>query len=282
MESQASYDWEGLRRLCRRLRARGGCNWDRQQTIESLTPYLLEETHEVLEAAAEGSDARIVEELGDLLYLIVFAVTIAEEEGRFTFRDIAGTISRKLIARHPHVFRSGERDLDFENVRQQWESIKQAEKARRGDTRDTLAPGATGVPALLLAYRVQEKAASFGFDWPDARAVVAKVGEEYTELQAAFAGTPHPSEPTDVPPHGPQVSARASVEEETGDLLFTAVNLARHLRADPDRLLRQSVAKFRQRFARMEARLSAEGLSLSDADLATMERAWQAAKADEG
>lgn len=266
MESQVSYDWNGLRQLCRRLRAPGGCIWDRQQTVESLTPYLLEETHEVLEASAQGEDSRVVEELGDLLYLIIFAVTIAEEEKRFTFRDVAAGISRKMIARHPHVFGPREGDLDFDQARRQWESIKKAEKARRGDARDTLAPGASGIPALLLAYRVQEKAASFGFDWPDTPAVVEKVAEECEELREVFRSAP-------------AEGRQAAAEEETGDLLFTAVNLARHLSADPDRLLRTAVAKFRRRFTLMESRLAARGIALADADLDAMERAWQEVKA---
>lgn len=263
MNPQSASDCQGLRDLCRRLLAPGGCDWDRRQTVESLTPYIVEEAHEVVEACAAGDDARIAEELGDLLYLVIFMASIAELSGRFTFEDVVRNISTKLIARHPHVFGASDRDLDFQQARRQWETIKRAEKNRHGERGDTLAPGASSLPALLLAYRVQEKAASFGFDWPDPAAVVAKLEEECAELR------------TELTPIN-----KAGAEEETGDILFTAVNIARHLQADPDLLLRRAVAKFRLRFAAMEARLEDMGTSLAEADLDTMERAWQAAKTD--
>jgi MazG family protein len=268
MKSQVPYDWKRLRQLCRTLRAPGGCNWDRGQTIETLTPYLLEEVYEIIEACAEGDPAKLAEEIGDLLYLLVFAITIAEEESRFTFEDVVTTISRKLIRRHPHVFGEASEDLDFAEVREQWETIKKEEKRKRGESAETLAPGAKSLPALLLAYRIQEKAASFGFDWPDANAVLQKLDEERQELDAALA-----QEDPD--------QRRSNSEEETGDLLFTLVNLARHLGTDPEQLLRRTVTKFQKRFARMESLLHREGLGLAEADLDTMERGWQRAKSEE-
>ncbi len=262
MDVQATYDWEGLRALCRALRAPGGCSWDRAQTLSTLTPYLLEETHELLEALADGNDRAAAEELGDLLYLIVFVLTVAEEEGRFDFKTVARGIITKLIRRHPHVFGAAPSEASAGQARASWELVKRGEAP---DAAARLNAGARGLPALVEALRVQEKAAGFGFDWPDVGGVLEKLSEEREELRAALLE--HDDEQT---------------REEVGDLLFTLVNLARHVRADPEQSLKAATRKFRDRFARMEAILAREGRALGAADLATMEAAWQRAKRADG
>ncbi|MBM3316242.1 MAG: MazG family protein [Candidatus Eisenbacteria bacterium] len=299
MDAQVSPDWDGLRALCRRLRAPAGCGWDRAQTLASLSPYLLEETHEVLEALAENDGARLMEEIGDLLFLLAFLVTIAEEEGRFTFAELARATASKMIRRHPHVF--GEPSGgDPRSAGREWERAKLAERRERGSPRDRLASGAAGLPALLEAYRVQEKAAGAGFDWPGTAGVLEKLDEERAELARALgaadaarapaapaaaqppprpASPPPPTAPAPAEAGGGQASAPAL--EEVGDLLFTLVNLARHMGADPEQLLKRTTRKFRTRFAGMEAHLVSAGIALEDADLETMERAWQRSKADE-
>jgi len=264
MDARVSHDWDGLRQLCAQLRAPGGCSWDRAQTIRTLTPYLLEETHELLDAIAADESGRIAEEIGDLLYLLISVLTIAEEEGRFRFSDVAAQASQKLIRRHPHVFGAAGASADPAVARRGWESIKRRENEDRARPRPPLASGAERLPALLEAFRVQEKAAGLGFDWASPAEVLEKLDEERAELATALAD------------HG-----AAAVREELGDILFTVVNLARHLGEDPEQLLRQTVGKFRTRFARMEALLAAQGQALGQVDLATMEEAWQRAKADE-
>lgn len=259
MESQETYDWDGLRALCRKLRAPGGCDWDRAQTLETLTPYLLEETHEVLEAIGSRENDRTLEEMGDLLFLVAFMITIAEEEERFSLAQVLEGIIQKMIRRHPHIFGDTLRSMGFDEAREQWETIKKREK----QTRERLASGAETLPALIAAYRVQEKAASFGFDWPEIEPVIEKLEEETRELQLALE-----TRDTD----------RVACEEEVGDLLFTLVNLARHLETDPEQLLKAATRKFRHRFGLMEEILSERGVGLAAADLETMEAAWQAAK----
>ncbi len=261
MDLQGACDWESLRALCRALRAPDGCAWDRAQTAPTLTPYLLEETHELLEAIARSDDRAIAEELGDLLYLIVFVITMAEEEGRFTFEDVAGGIIAKLIRRHPHVFAGAP------HTHATWEEIKRGEAADQAGATPAegrsgrLTAGARGLPALIEAYRVQEKAAGYGFDWPGVEGVLEKLREEEGELREAL-----------------EQRAAGQSQAEIGDLLFTLVNLARHLRGDPEQLLRQTTRRFQERFARMEAILAREGHPWPGADLARMEAAWQQAK----
>ncbi|MCK4305160.1 MAG: nucleoside triphosphate pyrophosphohydrolase [Candidatus Eisenbacteria sp.] len=302
MDLQVTYDWEGLRRVCRILRGPGGCNWDRAQTLETLTPYVLEETHEFLEAIGRGDAGEMAEEMGDLLYLLVFMITIAEEESRFDFGDVTRSIIDKMIRRHPHVFGTTRQGLTPAEVSEQWESIKDRERDKhsRGGKPGRLASGARGLPALLDAYRVQEKAASFGFDWTDVSSVLQKLDEERKELDEALARCTGEvrkvTAPADVPARAADAGDRASprgpkqhgdaredltpqITDELGDLLFTLVNLARHLKKDPEQILRQSTQKFQRRFSRMEQILKQSGSTLSDADLDRMESAWQQAKA---
>jgi tetrapyrrole methylase family protein/MazG family protein len=269
MDAQVSHDWNGLRQLCARLRAPGGCPWDRAQSIRTLTPYLLEETHELLDAITAGEDGRIAEEIGDLLYLLISILTIAEEEGRFTFATVAGQTAGKLVRRHPQVFGPTAPPTapptDAAGARQSWETIKQREAEGRPGKRTPLPSGSERLPALLEAFRVQEKAAGFGFDWTAADPVLVKLDEERRELAEAMMA-------------GSGEEHRAAVREELGDVLFTVVNLARHLGEDPERALHGAVGKFRTRFGRMERLLERQGLTLGEADLAAMEAAWDLAK----
>jgi MazG family protein len=257
MQDAQRWDCETLLDLARRLRAPDGCPWDREQTLETLTPYLLEETYEVMEAVDSGDDARLREELADLLFLVLFMVAVAEEEGRFHLAGLVRSADHKLRDRHPHVFRRPER-LSAEQARRQWEELK---RARRPGTRTRLVAGAASLPALLHAFRIQQKAASYGFDWEGPEPVLHKVEEELGELREAMAAR-----------------QRSAVGQELGDLLFAVVNLARHLKQDPERSLRAAVSRFCRRFETMERLLQADGGDLETADLETMDGYWERAK----
>jgi MazG family protein len=249
--------------LARTLRER--CPWDIEQTHASLVPYLLEETYEVvdalqaLDADDPATDAALIEELGDLLYQIEFHATIAEQQGRFTIADVAEGIHDKLVRRHPHVFGDAVAGSSA-TVVSNWESIKKAEKGRTS-VFDGI-PAAS--PSLSYANTVQRKAARVGFDWPDAQGALAKIAEETAEVVDAHA-----------------TGDADAVAAELGDLLFSVVNVARHLGVDPEVALRQAVQKFRTRFEAVE-RLSAErGIDLAAADLVTLDRLWDDVKAGE-
>jgi MazG family protein len=246
--------------LVRHLSGPHGCPWDREQTSKSLSPYLVEEAHEIGEAIARGDRAATREELGDLLFLVVFlAVTVEREDGSRPAETIRQIIA-KMIARHPHVF--GERrDLDAQGVLRQWEEGKQRE-AGHGSL---LGRSPERLPALLQAYRVQEKAASVGFDWRDVEGVLAKVREEIEETERAIqAGPPE------------------RVAEEIGDLLFAAVNLARFVKSDPEAHLLLAVGKFRRRFDRVLELLREQGRSPQEAGLPELDRLWETVKREEG
>ena len=242
--------------LVRTLRAR--CPWDRQQTHASLRRHLIEETYEVVEAIDEVSAdpaayPHLEEELGDLLFQVVFHATLAAEAGEFTLADVARGVHDKLVRRHPHVFGEVEAATAGE-VAANWEEIKRAEKGR---TR-VLDGIPAALPSLLYAWKVQRKAAAVGFDWPTAEGPRAKVVEELDELDGAG------SEP--------------EREDELGDLLFAVVNLARHLEVDPETALRAASAKFRRRFEQVEAAAAARGLDLAELDLAALDALWDEAK----
>jgi len=242
-----------------RLRAPGGCAWDRDQTHASLVQYLVEETYELIEAIESGGREELIEELGDVLYQVLFHADIEAEAGSFTLEDVAAHMTAKMIARHPHVF--GERkDLDAQGVLRQWEAGKQREAGHAS----ILGKSPAGLPALLRAYRVQEKAASVGFDWPDVAGVLAKIREEVDETESALAK-----------------QDAAHVAEEIGDLLFAVVNLARFVRTDPEAHLRAAIEKFRRRFDRMVEGLNREGTSPERATLDEMDRLWEEAKREE-
>ncbi|MDH3599646.1 MAG: nucleoside triphosphate pyrophosphohydrolase [Candidatus Tectomicrobia bacterium] len=235
-----------------RLRSPQGCPWDRQQTPQSLIPYLLEETYEVIESIEEGNHNGLKEELGDLLLHILFQGQLAQEHGRFTLDDSIQAISEKLIRRHPHVFGDVQRQ-DETDINRNWEAAKQREKGRK-----SLLDGVPrSLPALARARRVQEKAASAGFDWPSIGPVWDKVNEEMEELrQACAAGT------------------TGDIEEEFGDVLFSLVNLSRFLRLNADGSMRQAIDKFERRFHGIEAELTKRGRRLEEVNLEEMDAIW--------
>lgn len=245
-----------------------GCPWDRVQTLSTLKPCVLEETYELLAAMDRPDDqSNYVEELGDVLLQVMFQCVMAEQEGRFSFDDVANAISDKLVRRHPHVF--GDVDAkDPATVLRNWEQIKQQE--HRKETRHSALDGVPStLPALLKAQRSQEKAARVGFDWKDAKGPLAKIREEIAELEEAVAT----SSDTSLDEH---------VKEELGDLLFSVTNLARHLKADSESALEGSTAKFARRFRAVEAGAKAAGRDLKSMTLEEMDALWDKAKDAEG
>jgi ATP diphosphatase len=241
-----------------------GCPWDLEQNFATIAPYTIEEAYEVADAIARGDLADLRDELGDLLLQVVFHARMAEEQGAFDFGDVVEAITAKLIRRHPHVF-GDEGSQTPRAVEGLWERIKAQEKAARGKPQQAgaLAGVPVALPALNRALKLQDKASKVGFDWNDPRAVLHKIREEADEIEAALDGE------------------ATSAAGEVGDLLFAAVNLARHLRADPEALLRQTNQKFERRFAAIEQALAAKGKAPQDATLAEMDALWDAAKAAE-
>jgi len=248
-----------------------GCPWDLEQNFATIAPYTLEEAYEVADAIARDDLTDLKEELGDLLLQVVFHARMAEELGAFDFGDVVEVLTAKLIRRHPHVF--GQRPEDQGSQTPQaveglWERVKAQEKqakAARGGVENAgaLAGVPVALPALTRALKLQDKASKVGFDWNDPRAVLHKIREEADEIEAALDG---------------DATAAAG---EVGDLLFAAVNLARHLRADPEAVLRRTNQKFERRFAAIEQALAADGKRPQDATLAEMDALWDAAKARE-
>lgn len=251
---------EKLLALMARLRGPDGCPWDREQTLKTLRPYVLEETYEVLEAMESGDAREHCEELGDLLLQIVFQARIAEEEGRFDFADVAEAISAKLVRRHPHVFGDA-RVKDAEGVMRQWVALKREEKAARGGGRSVLEGVPREMPALARAERLTEKASRIGFDWPDAAGARAKVDEELRELDEAIGA-----------------GERQRVEDELGDVLFAVANLARKLQLPPEEALRNAVKRFVARFEHVERELERRGVAHGTATLEEMDLLWEEAK----
>ena len=260
---------ERLHEIMTRLRdPQAGCPWDRVQTLESLKPCVLEETYELLAAMDRPEDkANHIEELGDVLLQVMFQSVMAEQEGRFTFDDVANAIADKLVHRHPHVFGDVKAD-DPATVLRNWEQIKQREHAKeaRHSALDGVPPT---LPALLKAQRTQEKAARVGFDWKDAAGPMAKIEEELGELKAEIAKLGG----ADVPP-----AQKDRVKEELGDLLFSVCNLARHLGVDSESALEGTTAKFARRFRTVESGAKEQGKSLKDMTLAEMDTLWNEAK----
>ncbi len=246
--------------LMARLRAPGGCPWDREQTLESLRPYLLEETYEVLEAIDRGDAVHHREELGDLLLQVVFQAEIRREAGEFSLAEVARGITEKLYRRHPHVF-GGADAADAAAAFENWEAQKAKEKKERASVLDGVPRGA---PALMRAARLSDKAASVGFDWPDPRGARSKIDEELAELDAAVAS----EDP-------------ARIEAELGDLLFAVVNYGRKVGVAAEDALRGTLQRFEARFRRIEAELKARGRSPKEASLEEMDRLWEAAKGEE-
>jgi MazG family protein len=261
----AAHEVMRLLALMARLRAPGGCPWDRKQTHESLRPYLLEETHEVLEAIDLGDDDDLQEELGDLLLQVVFHAELAREDGRWSMAEVAAGITDKLHFRHPHVF-GGADAADAEAALSRWEQRKAEEKAAKGKARKSVLEGVPkAAPALMRAERLTDKAASVGFDWPEQGGARAKVTEELDELDEAIAS-----------------GDRAAIEHELGDLLFSVVNLARWLKVHPEDALRGTIERFTRRFGHVEETLAAGGQAPADVDLARLDALWDEAKARHG
>ena len=252
-------EMDRLRGIMARLRGPDGCPWDREQTFESLGTYLVEEAYEALEAADRGPAEALREELGDLLFQIVFQARIAEERGEFDIEGVMKGIGDKIVRRHPHVFGESRLETSREVVAQ-WERIKTEE--RRDSREGSLFSGVpASLPALLKALRISTKAARVGFDWPDREGLLAKVDEELAELRRAL-----------------DAGDRRSVAEELGDLLFTICNVARREGLDPERALQEANRKFTERFGQVERRLREEGLEPAPERRARMEELWTEAK----
>jgi len=243
-----------------RLRSPGGCPWDREQTPESLRPYVIEEAYEVLEAIERDDPDALRDELGDLLLQVVFQAQLAAEAGRFTITDVASAVTDKLVRRHPHVFGDVEvRDAD--EVMRNWRRIKAEERHARGGEHDPLASVPAALPALVRAQQLGEKAHQLGFDWPDVAGVLAKLREEQAELEAAVAA-----------------GDRTAAACELGDVLLTLTSVARHLDVPAEMALRDAADRFVARARRVEAGARARGAALADLDPAERERLWALAK----
>jgi tetrapyrrole methylase family protein/MazG family protein len=269
--------FERLVKLQARLRAPNGCPWDVEQTHLTLRTYLVEEAYEVLEALQSGDDAKFAEELGDLLLQVVFHAQIATEEKRFTAADVVREIHQKMVRRHPHVF-GEKRAKDASEVLKNWEQIKaeerRAQKSQQGagenETAQQQAPASLldgiphTLPAVMQGYQLTRRASRIGFDWDDVEGVIAKLQEELSELGAARI-----------------IQSSKQIEDELGDVLFAAVNLARFLKVDPEIALKRTNAKFISRFREMERLARASGRTLADVPRSEMELLWEQAKAAE-
>ena len=246
-----------------RLRAPDGCPWDREQDFATIASYTVEEGYEVADAIARGPDfGALLDELGDLLFQVVYHAQMAAEAGHFGFAEVAESISAKMIRRHPHVFGEAE-SRSAEAQTAAWEAQKAAERAARAET-GTLAGIPVAIPALTRALKLTRRAGRVGFDWPDAARVLDKLEEEAAELRAELPG-----------------ADKARLADEVGDLLFVLANLARKLDLDPEACLAAANAKFERRFRAVEHLLAEAGKAPADVDLQTMEDAWTAAKAAE-
>jgi MazG family protein len=242
-----------------------GCPWDREQDFASIAPYTIEEAYEVADAIARGDTAALKDELGDLVFQVVFHARMAEEAGLFAFDDVASAIADKMLRRHPHVF--GTAEISSASAQNEaWESHKAAERRARaqqtGERESVLDGVALALPALLRSVKIQARAARIGFDWPDATEVFAKVDEEIGELKSELARN----------------ADRAALEDELGDILFAVANLARKLDLDPEAALRRATAKFERRFRRVEALAD---VAATGSDLDALEALWQEVKREE-
>lgn len=250
--------WEKLVGITRRLRAPEGCPWDQAQSMQSLRTHLIEEAYEVLEAIDSGDRGHLREELGDLLFQVLFLAQLASEEKAFDIEDVAAGIADKLVRRHPHVFGDGRVSGAGEALKQ-WEELKDAERRREEGAPGILSGVPRHLPALLKAHRLSSKAGQFGFDWSGPGQVLDKVEEEVRELRGAG-----------VDPE--------QAEEEMGDLLFTLASLARHLSIDPEAALQRANRKFTSRFEHVERRLREAGASWKSAGPEELDRLWREAK----
>jgi nucleoside triphosphate diphosphatase len=262
------------------LRAPNGCPWDRKQTHESLKPYLLEETYEVLETIDQRDTAKLREELGDVLLQVLFHSQIATEAGTFTVDEVLDVLATKLVRRHPHVFGNGDQaanPTNGEQVLTQWEEIKRAERKAAGGEQSALDGVPKTLPALLRAYQTQARAARTGFDWPHNAAgleqIFGKIAEEIAELREAVAEGDRADGDSST-----QGNHRDNIEAELGDLLFSLVNLGRFLKVNPEEALRGSTNRFTDRFHLVEAQATEQGRVLTDMTLPEMDALWERAK----
>jgi len=280
-----------------RLRAPGGCPWDREQTFDTIKPYTLEETYEVLEAIDARDWHELTGELGDLLLQVLFYAEMAAEERHFTIDDVLDRLSNKLVDRHPHVFGDAKADTPGEVVRN-WQALKAEEKKKRqraggeptkhGHPDSVLHGVSSAMPSLMEAYKISTRVAHVGFDWPNIDGLFDKLHEETDELRRNLEEYP---EPGPQPQSASSVASargvkipedlRARLEDEVGDLLFVLVNIARYLALDPESALRKTNRKFRRRFEYLEARLREQGRKPADASLEEMEALWQESKNQE-
>jgi ATP diphosphatase len=286
--------------IMERLRAPGGCPWDREQTFDSIKPYTLEETYEVLEAIDNRDWEELPGELGDLLLQVLFYSELAKEQGTFSIDDVLERLTRKLVDRHPHVFGDTKADTSAE-VKRNWEALKTEERKKRrsegagaGEDKATdkaapsiLAGISSSMPSLLEAHKLSSRAAQVGFDWPDIQGLFDKLEEETEELRQHLrefpAPGPHPAG-RGVAGSGRQTipeELRVRLEEEVGDLFFVLVNIARYLELDPESALRRTNRKFRRRFQSMEEHLRKSGKSPESASMDELESLWQQAKQSE-
>ena len=288
--------------IMERLRAPGGCPWDREQTFDSIKPYTLEETYEVLEAIDNRDWHELAGELGDLLLQVLFYSEMAKEQGTFSIEDVLDRLSSKLVNRHPHVFGDVKADSSAD-VKRNWETLKLAERKKRvpesgkpddsvAGKADTTAPSilsgiSTSMPSLLEAHKLSSRASQVGFDWPEIESLFDKLAEETGELRDHLRDFPAPGpspEGRGVAGSGRQnisEDLRLRLEEEVGDLLFVLVNIARYLSLDPESALRKTNRKFRRRFQWMEQRLHENGATAESASMEELESLWQQAKRQE-
>ena len=259
-QQKDKYEFEDLLRIMEILRAPDGCMWDREQDHQSIRRNFIEETYEVCEAIDEQDAEHLKEELGDVLLQVVFHTQMEKEKGVFDIGDVADGVCKKLIFRHPHIFGSVEVGSSEEILRN-WDALKRVEKHQETDT-SALDSVARSLPGLIRAEKLQKKAAKVGFDWENVQGALDKVAEETAELQQAMDGS-------------------GDVEEELGDLLFAVVNVARHLKVDPERALEKTCDKFISRFASMERQAHAADKTLSDLPIEELDALWNKAKAAE-
>jgi MazG family protein len=282
--------------IMERLRAPGGCPWDREQTFDSIKPYTLEETYEVLEAIDNRDWDELPGELGDLLLQVLFYSEMAKEQGTFSIDDVLDRLSRKLVDRHPHVFGNTKADTSAE-VKRNWEALKVEERKKRLQEGETASADSAGkpaasilagisssMPALLEAHKLSSRAAQIGFDWPDIEGLFDKLGEETSELREHLRRFPSPGplpEGRGIAGSGRQTipeDLRLRLEDEVGDLFFVLVNIARYLSLDPESALRKTNRKFRRRFQWMEQRLHEKGATPESSSMEQLESLWQQAK----
>jgi len=261
-EERIGHLFAELVKIMERLRSQDGCPWDREQTHDSLKPFLIEEAYEVLEAMDSHDTEKFKEEMGDLLFQIIFHTQISAERGEFNIEQLLEKITEKMVGRHPHVF-SGVEVANAQEVLFNWEEIKRREKEgkREGSALDGIP---RDLPALLRAHRLQDRASRLGFDWPDMEGAYAKVEEEVAELRSAL-----------------EEGDRGCMEEELGDLFFSLVNVARFIEVNPEEALRKTIGRFIQRFRHIEEGLKQRGREMGRGTLEEMERLWQEAKGKE-